>query len=194
MSFGLTNTPAIFMDLMNQVFRPYIDSFIIVFIDDILIYSHSLEEHEQHLRVVLQTLREKKLYAKFSKCEFWLDLVAFLGHGVSGEGIKVDPRKIEEVQSWPRPTTTTKMRSFLGLAGYYHRFVEGFASIATPLTRLIHYGAPFRWSDDCDVSFHKLKTALTTTLVLVLLSGSGMYSVYYDASRIGFCCVLLQEG
>ncbi|XP_070034663.1 uncharacterized protein [Nicotiana tomentosiformis] len=117
MSFGLTNTPVMFMDLMNRVFRTYIDSFVIVFIDDILIYLRSMEEHEQHLSVVLQTLREEKLYAKFYKCQFWLDYVAFLGHAVSGEGIKVDPKKIEEVQSWPRPTTATEIRSFLGLAG-----------------------------------------------------------------------------
>ncbi|XP_070013681.1 uncharacterized mitochondrial protein AtMg00860-like [Nicotiana sylvestris] len=122
------------MDLMNRVFRPYLDSFVIIFVDYILIYSHSMEEHKQHLRVVLQTLLEQKLYAKFSKCEFWLDSVAFLGHVVSAEGIKVDLRKIEEVQSWPRPTTATEIRSFLGLAGYYHQFVEGFSSIVAPLT------------------------------------------------------------
>ncbi|XP_070018160.1 uncharacterized protein [Nicotiana sylvestris] len=144
MSFGLTNAPAAFMDLMNRVFRPYIDSFVIVFIDDILIYSRSLGEHEKHLRVVLQSLREQKLYAKFSKCEFWLESVAFLGHVVSGEGIKVDPKKIEAVQSWPRPTSVTEIKSFLGLAGYYRRFMQGFLSIASHLTRLTQKGAPFR--------------------------------------------------
>ncbi|XP_070048662.1 uncharacterized mitochondrial protein AtMg00860-like [Nicotiana tomentosiformis] len=108
-----------------MVFRLYIDSFVIVFIDDILIYSCSKEEHEQHMRVVLQTLREQKLYAKFSKCEFWLESVAFLGHIVSGKGIKVDPKKIEAVQNWHYPTSETEIKSFLGLAGYYRRFVEG---------------------------------------------------------------------
>jgi len=194
MSFGLTNAPAAFMDLMNRVFRPYIDSFVIVFIDDILIYSRSKEEHEQHMKVVLQTLREQKLYAKFSKCEFWLESVSFLGHIVSGKGIKVDPKKIEAVQNWHRPTSATEIRSFLGLVGYYRRFVEGFSSIAAPLTKLTQKGAPFRWSDDCEVSFHKLKTTLTTTSALVLPSSSGMYTVYCNASRVGLGCVLMQEG
>jgi len=130
MSTGLANFPAAFTHLMHSVFRPYIDSFVIVFIDDILVYSETREDYEQHLRTVLQTLREMKLYAKFSKCEFWLDSVAFLGHIVSSEGIKVDPKKVEAVQSWPRPSSATEIRSFLGLAGYYRRFVEGFSSIA----------------------------------------------------------------
>ena len=109
MSFGLTNAPTAFMDLMNRVFKPYLDSFVVVFIDDILIYSSSREEYEQHLRIVLQTLKNNQLYAKFSKCEFWLDSVTFLGHIVSAEGIKVDPKKIEAVQNWPRPTLVTEI-------------------------------------------------------------------------------------
>lgn len=108
----------------------------IVFIDDILVYSRSREVNEQHLRIVLQTLRDHQLYAKFSKCEFLLDLVAFLGHVVSSKGIKVDPKKIEVVQNCPRPTSATEIQSFLGLAGYYRRFVEGFSSISAPLTKL----------------------------------------------------------
>ncbi|XP_070010066.1 uncharacterized protein [Nicotiana sylvestris] len=121
MPFGLTNAPAAFMDLMNRVFKPFLDRFVIVFIDDILIYSRSQGEHENHLRTVLQTLREHQLYAKFSKCEFWLDSVAFLGHVVSKDGIMVDPKKTEAVQKWPRPTSPTEIRSFLGLSGYYRR-------------------------------------------------------------------------
>ncbi|XP_070034676.1 uncharacterized mitochondrial protein AtMg00860-like [Nicotiana tomentosiformis] len=117
-------------------FSSYLDSFVIVFIDDIVVYSHSAMEHEQHLRTMLQILREKKLYAKFSKCEFWLESVAFLGHVLSNGGIKLDPKKIEAVQSWPKPSTATEIRSFLCLAGYYYRFVEGFSSIAAPLTQL----------------------------------------------------------
>ncbi|XP_070055048.1 uncharacterized protein [Nicotiana tomentosiformis] len=136
--------------------------------------AKGLGEHEQHLRVVLQTLREQMLYARFSKCEFWLEFVAFLGHIVSGKGIKVDPKKIEAVQSWPHPTSVTEIRSFLSLAGYYRRFVQGFSSIAAPLTRLTQKGAPFRWSSDCEAIFQKLKTALTTAPVLVLPSGSGI--------------------
>ncbi|XP_069154406.1 uncharacterized protein [Solanum lycopersicum] len=185
MSFGLTNAPAAFMDLMNGVFRPYLDSFVIVFIDDILIYSRSKEEHEHHLRIVLGILKEKKLYAKFSKCEFWLSSIAFLGHVVSKEGIMVDPKKIEAVRDWVRPASVTEIRSFLGLAGYYRRFVEGFSSIASPLTRLTQKKVTFQWSDECEVSFQKLKTLLTTAPILTLpVEGEG-FVVYCDASRIG---------
>ena len=123
MPFGLTNAPAAFMDLMNRVFRPYVDQFVVVFIDDILVYSKDAQEHEQHLRIVLETLREKKLYAKLSKCDFWLKEVSFLGHIVSAEGIRVDPAKIEAVVNWKSPQNVTEVRSFLGLAGYYRRFV-----------------------------------------------------------------------
>ena len=137
MPFGLTNAPAAFMALMNKVFQPCLDKFVIVFIDDILVYSRNKEEHEQHLRTVLQTLREKQLYAKFSKCEFWIDEVVFLGHVVSGRGIEVDLKKIEAVVNWETPKNIVEVRSFLGLAGYYHRFVEGFSLIVSPLTKLL---------------------------------------------------------
>ena len=123
MPFGLTNAPAAFMDLMNRVFSQYLDHFVIVFIDDILVYSRNAEEHAHHLRLVLQTLREHGLYAKFSKCEFWLRSISFLGHVVSENGIEVDPKKVEAVANWPRPTTVIEIKSFLGLAGYYRRFV-----------------------------------------------------------------------
>jgi hypothetical protein len=136
MTFGLTNAPAVFMDLMNRVFRPYLDKFVVVFIDDILVYSNSYLEHEQHLRQVLSTLREHQLYAKVSKCEFWLKEVVFLGHVISAQGILVDPRKVEAVLKWERPKNVTEIRSFLGLAGYYRRFIEGFSIIAIPMTRL----------------------------------------------------------
>ena len=111
---------------MNRIFHPYLDQFVVVFIDDILVYSENKEKHTEHLRVVLQTLRNERLYAKFSKCEFWLDRVMFLGHVVSAEGVSVDPQKIEVIVNWERPTNVIEVRSFLGLAGYYRRFVEGF--------------------------------------------------------------------
>ena len=137
MPFGLTNAPTAFMDLMNRVFRPYVDQFVMVLIDDILVYSKDAQEHEQHLRIVMETLREKKLYAKLRKCDFWLKKVSFLGHIVSTKGIRVDPIKIEVVVNWKPPRNVTKVRSFLSLAGYYRRFVKRFFVIASSLTKLL---------------------------------------------------------
>ena len=127
MSFGLTNAPAYFMNMMNKVFMEFLDKFVVVFIDDILIYSKNEEEHKEHLRLVLEKLREHQLYAKFSKCEFWLKEVGFLGHVISREGISVDPTKVDTVTKWEAPTTVGEIRSFLGLAGYYRRFIENFS-------------------------------------------------------------------
>ena len=124
------------MDIMQCIFQPYLDQFVVIFIDDILVYSKSENEHERHLEIVLQTLREHKLYAKFSKCEFWLKKIPFLGHVISGEGVRVDPSKVENVVNWKRPTTVTEIHSFLGLAGYYRRFILDFSRIAGPLMRL----------------------------------------------------------
>ena len=193
MPFGLTNAPAAFMDLMNRVFGPYLDKFVIVFIDDILVYSSSKEEHAEHLRIILQTLREHQLYAKFIKCQFWLDRVAFLGHVVSVEGISVDPQKIEAIVDWKPPTNITKVRNFLGLAGYYRKFVEGFSKIATPLTKLTRKEEKFIWSEACQNSFDELKQRLTTAPVLTLPSGSEGFTVYCDASKQGLGCVLMQH-
>ncbi|KAL0558790.1 hypothetical protein IC582_003372 [Cucumis melo] len=194
MSFGLTNAPAVFMDLMNRVFREFLDTFMIVFIDDILIYSKTEAEHEEHLRIVLQTLRDNKLYAKFSKCEFWLKQVSFLGHVVSKAGVSVDPAKIEAITGWTRPSTVSEVRSFLALAGYYRRFVENFSRIATPLTQLTRKGAPFVWSKACEDSFQNLKQKLVTAPVLTVPDGSGSFVIYSDASKKGLGCVLMQQG
>jgi hypothetical protein len=153
MSFDLTNAPAYFMYLMNKVFMEYLDKFVMVFIDDILIYSRNEEEYEEHLRIVLQKLREHRLYAKLSKCEFWMKQVAFLGHIISKEGISVDPSKIQDVLGWNAPTSVGDIQSFLGLAGYYQRFIEGFSKISKPMTELLENDKKFEWTLACEASF-----------------------------------------
>ncbi|KAL4032858.1 hypothetical protein IC575_005941 [Cucumis melo] len=175
MSFGLTNSPAVFMDLMNRVFKDFLDSF-------------------EHLHQVLETLRSNKLYVKFSKCEFWLKKVTFLGHVVSSEGVYVDPAKIEAVTNWPRPSTVSKIRSFLGLAGYYRMFVEDFSRIASPFTQLTRKGTPFIWSPACESSFQELKQKLVTAPVLTVPDGSWSFVIYSDASKKGLGCILMQQG
>ncbi|GJT18239.1 putative reverse transcriptase domain-containing protein [Tanacetum coccineum] len=167
MPFGLTNAPAVFMDLMNRVCRPYLDKFVIVFIDDVLIYLNTREEHDVHLGLVLELLKEEKLYDKFSKCEFWLREVQFLGHVINGDGIHVDPSKIEAVKNWEAPRTSSEVRSFLGLAGYCHQFIDNFSKIANPLTILTQ------------------KT---------LFDGPEDFVVFCDASGLGLGCVLMQRG
>jgi hypothetical protein len=143
MSFGLTNALTYFMYLMNKVFMEYLDKFVVVFIDDILVYSRSEEEHEEHLRLALQRLREHRLYTKLSKCEFWMKQVAFLGHVISKEGISVDPRNVQDVLSWNVPTSVGDIQSFLGLAGYYRRFIEGFSKISKPMIELLEKDKKF---------------------------------------------------
>ncbi|KAL0560202.1 hypothetical protein IC582_000602 [Cucumis melo] len=167
MSFGLTNVPAVFMDLMNRIFHQYLDQFVIVFIDDILVYSVDRESHEEHLRIVLQTVRDKQLYAKFSKCEFWLEQVVFLRHVVSAKGVSVDPQKVEAVVIWETQPSATEVRSFLGLAGYYRRFIEDFSRLALPLTALTRKNFKFEWSDKCEQIFQELKKRLVTAFVLM---------------------------
>ncbi|WVZ52824.1 hypothetical protein U9M48_003844 [Paspalum notatum var. saurae] len=194
MSFGLTNAPAYFMDLMNKVFMEYLDKFVVVFIDDILIYSKMEEEHEEHFRLVLQKLREHKLYAKLSKCEFWLDQVPFLGHIVSKGGIMVDPSKISSVMDWKVPEVVKEVCGFLGLVGYYRRFIESFSKIAKPMTSLLEKGVPFIWTKERQAAFDELKKRLTTAPVLTLPDLTKSFTVYWDASKEGLSCVLMQEG
>ena len=173
MPFGLTNAPAIFMDLMNQIFMDYLDKFVVVFIDDILIYSKDEEEHVIHLRLVLTRLREHQLYDRVSKCEFWLSSVSFLGHVISGEGISVDPAKILSVQEWDPLVNPTEVKSFLGLAGHYRRFVQDFVKIAAPMTRLTRKDQVFAWTAACQGAFDTLKAKLITAPVLTLPTEGG---------------------
>ncbi|KAI3797676.1 hypothetical protein L1987_32938 [Smallanthus sonchifolius] len=194
MPFGLTNAPAVFMDLMNRMCKPYLDKFVIVFIDDILIYSKTKEDHEQHLRLILDLLKTEQLYAKFSKCDFWLKEVQFLGHVVNEKGIHVDPAKIEAVKNWKAPKNPTEVRSFLGLAGYYRRFISNFSKIAVPLTALTQKGKPYEWGPKQEEAFQILKRKLCNAPILTLPEGEDDLVVYCDASNQGLGCVLMQRG
>ncbi|GJW71246.1 putative reverse transcriptase domain-containing protein [Tanacetum coccineum] len=193
MPFGLTNAPAVFMDLMNRVCRPYLDKFVIVFIDDILIYSKTKEEHDVHLRLILELLKKEELYAKFSKCDFWLSKVQFLGHVIDSEGIHVDPAKIESIKDWESPKTPTEIRQFLGLAGYYRRFIEGFSKIAKPMTKLTQKSVKFNWGEKEETAFQTLKQKLCSAPILALPEGSENFVVYCDASHKGLGAVLMQK-
>jgi hypothetical protein len=172
---------------------PYLDKFIIVFNDDILVYSKDEAEHAKHLRIVLQTLQEHQLYAKFRKCEFWLDKVEFLGHVITKEGIAVNPSKVQSVLDWPALKNVKEVRGFFGMAGYYRRFVEGFSKIVGPITKLLRKNVPFIWDEKCKKSFQELKDKLTTTPVLAVLEPGKDYTVYCDASKDRLGCVLMQE-
>jgi hypothetical protein len=183
MSFGLTNAPVYFMYLMNKVFMEYLDKFVVVFIFNILVYSRNEEQHEEHLRLVLQKLRENQLYAKFSKCEFWLREVSFLGHVITGGGIAVDPGKVRDVLNWEPPTTVSEIRSFLGLTGCYRRFIESFSKIVKPLTSLLEKEKKFTWSEACQNSFDELRERLTTAPVLAMPDIHKSFDIYGDASK-----------
>ncbi|GKB58233.1 putative reverse transcriptase domain-containing protein [Tanacetum coccineum] len=153
MPFGLTNAPAVFMDLMNRVCKLYLDKFVIVFINDILIYSKNKEEHEEHLKIILELLRKEKLYAKFLKRDFWLKFVQFRGHVINNKGVHVDPVKIKAIQNWSAPTTPMEVRQFLGLARYYRRFIEGFSLISKPLTKLTQKNKKYEWGEEEEEAF-----------------------------------------
>ncbi|GJT95141.1 putative reverse transcriptase domain-containing protein [Tanacetum coccineum] len=193
MPFGLTNAPAVFMDLMNRVCKPYLDKFVIVFIDDILIYSKNKQEHEEHLKLILELLKKEELYAKFSKCEFWIPKVQFLGHMIDSQGIHIDPAKIESIKDWASPKSPTEIRQFLGLAGYYRRFIEGFSKIAKPMTKLTQKKVKFEWGDKQETAFQLLKQKLCSAPILALPEGSEDFIVYCDASIKGLGAVLMQR-
>jgi hypothetical protein len=180
------------MYLMNSVFMPELDKFVVVFIDDILVYSKNEAEHAKHLHTVLQRLREH-LYAKSSKCDFWLKEIKFLGHTISEGGIAVDPNKVQEVMNWKPPTTFRLIRSFLGLAGYYRRFILDFSRITKPMTELLKKGENIEWGQKCEDAFHTLRQHLATAPVLAQPDNNKLFDVYCDASGTGLGCVLMQE-
>jgi hypothetical protein len=179
---------------MNSVFMPELDKFVVVFIDDILIYSKNEEEHAKHLRVVLTRLWEPQLYAKFSKCAFWLEEIQFLGHVLSANGIAVDPNKVKDILEWKPPTIVHQVQNFLRLASYYRRFIPDFSKIVKPITSLLKNDTKFNWSLRCNEAFEQLKVLLTTAPVLAQPDIEKPFDVYYDASGSGLGCVLMQEG
>nr|GFA38738.1 putative reverse transcriptase domain-containing protein [Tanacetum cinerariifolium] len=191
MPFGLTNAPVMFMDLMSRVCKPYLDKFVIVFIDDILVYSKDVEEYEKHLKIILELLKKERLYVKFSKSDFWLDSVQFLGHVIDHSGVHVDPTKIEAIKSWPAPTTPTEVRQFLILVGYYRRFIEGFSLISKPLTKLAQKNKKYEWGKE--EAFQTLKQKLCSAPILALAEGTEDFVVYCDASLKGYGAVLMQK-
>jgi hypothetical protein len=194
MPFGLTNTLSTFMRLMNEVLRAFIGKFVVVYFDDILIYSKSMEAHLDHLRVVFNALRDARLFGNLEKCVFCTDRVSFLGYVVTPQGIEVDQAKVEAIQGWPVPKTITQVRSFLGLAGFYRRFVKDFSTIAVPLTVLTKKGVPFSWGTTQENAFTMLKDKLTHAPLLQLSDFNKTFEVECDASGIGLGGVLLQDG
>jgi hypothetical protein len=192
--FGLTNAPATFMCLMNNIFIQYLDKFMVVFIDDILVYSKTEEEHDEHLRIVLQTLRKHKLYAKFDKFNFYQNEIQYLGHVISVEGIVVDPKKTKSIMEWPIPKDVADICSFMGITRYYRGFIEGFSKIAYPITSLQKKRTKFNWSEKCQDSFNKLKGLLTTAPILKVENPNKDFTICVDASKEGLGGVLTQEG
>jgi hypothetical protein len=179
---------------MNSVFMPELDKFVVVFIDYILIYSKNEVEHAKHLWIVLLRLREHQLYAKFSKCALWLEEIQFMGHVLSANGIAVDPSKVKDILEWKLSTTVHQVRSFLGLAVYYRRFIPDFSKIVKPITSLLNNDTKFNWSSRCNEAFEQMKVLLTTALVLAQPEIEKPFDVYCDASGSGLGCVLMQEG
>nr|GEY66268.1 putative reverse transcriptase domain-containing protein [Tanacetum cinerariifolium] len=193
MPFGLTNAPAVFMNLMNWVCKPYLDKFVIVFIDDILIYSKNKKEHEEHLTLILELLKKEELYVKFSKCEFWIPKVQYLRHVIDSKGIHVDPAKIESIKYWASPKTLIEIRQFLGFAGYYRRFIEGFSKIVKSMTKLTQKNVKFDWGEKEEAAFQLIKQKLCSAPILALPKGSKNFIVYCDASHKGLGAVLMQN-
>ena len=193
MPFGLTNAPASFMHLMNQILRPYLDRTAIVFLDDILIYSRTFEEHQRHVKEVLQVLREHKLFAKESKCEIYQRRVEFLGHRIDEDGLHMMTEKLDAIRDWPPLTKVDDIRSFLGLCGFYRRFIKDFSAIAAPLTALLHKDTPFEWNEPQRQAFQQLKDTMMKKPVLILPDPSKSFVLTTDASGYAVGATLSQD-
>ena len=194
MPFGLCNAPATFCTLMNDVLRPFLDKSVVVYLDDIVVYSETLEDHKKHLKEVFDALRENQLYLKASKCSFGQEEIQFLGHRIGHGVIRMDDSKIAAIQDWVEPRTVHEVRSFLGLANYYRRFVEGYSKIAAPLTDLLKKSKIWKWMERCQAVFDELKRRLATAPVLRLPDFEKDFEVQIDASDFAIGGVLMQEG
>ncbi|XP_012859014.1 PREDICTED: uncharacterized protein LOC105978142 [Erythranthe guttata] len=194
MPFGLTNAPATFCTLMNKIFHPYLDQFVVVYFDDIVIYSDTMEEHVNHLRTVFQVLRENEIFVKKEKCEFAKEEVQFLGHIIGHGRLQMDGAKIKAITEWEPPTKVTKLRSFLGLINYYRRFIKGYSARAAPLTDLLKKNKTWEWPDSCQRAFEDLKAAVSQEPVLALPDFGKSFELHTDASDFAIGGVLMQEG
>jgi hypothetical protein len=194
LTFGLTNAPATFQSVMNDMLRPYVGKFVVVYLDDILIFSKTAKEHLSHLRQVLQTLRENQFYANPKKCDFMKEEISFLGHQVSANGLKVDPEKVRAVADWRVPKDVHGVRSFLGLANYFRRFLQSHSKMVVPLTNLTRKDKCWEWTEECQEAFEKVKHALTNAPVLAPPELGKPFEMVLDASGVGLGAVLLQDG
>ncbi len=195
MPFGLTYAPATFCTLMNDIFREWLDDFVVVYIDDILVYSNSMEEHGEHLRKVFQRLRENKLYAKFEKCEFGVLEVDFLGHRITQEGLKMDDHKVKAILDWESPRSVPALKSFLRLTFYYRKFIKNFAKVATPLTNLLKKSSgTYEWEEACNEAFETLKGILVKAPMLKLPDFDKDFEIHSDASDFAIGGILMQDG
>ncbi|CAO2827759.1 unnamed protein product [Amaranthus hypochondriacus] len=192
MPFGLTGAPSTFMRLMNGVLRPFLVKFVVVYLDDILIYSKHMRDHLDHLKQLFQVLREQRLYGKLEKCMFLMQEVSFLACIIGKEGVKVDPNKVEAIKNWPTPSTITQIRSFHGLASFYRRFIKNFSSIMAPIIECIK-GGNYKWTREAQEAFEIIKAAMCNALVLKLPDFSQPFEVECDVSGTGIGAVLLQE-
>ena len=194
MLFSMTNAPSTFMRLMHHVLRPFIGKFVVVYFDDILIYNLPLEDHKEHVRQVLETLRKEKLYANSAKCVFAIDHIDFLGFVISSKGVHVDKERVAAIRHWPTPTNVSEVRSFHGLASFYRRFVKDFSTIGAPLNAIVKKDVVFKWGQEQVEAFETLKDKLTTTPILALLNFTKTFEIECDALKIGIRVFLLQEG
>jgi hypothetical protein len=195
MLFGFTNAPATFCTLMNDIFQKWLDDFVVVYIDDILVYNNSMEEHVEHLWKVFQRLRENNLYAKFEKCEFGVMEVDFFGHRITQEGLKMNDHKVKAILDWEPPRLVLALRSFLGLASYYRKFIKNFVKIATPLTNLLKRSSKtYEWDKVWNEAFETLRGILVKTFVLKLPDFDKKIEIHFDASDFAIRGVLVQDG